>query len=137
MELEAQNFFENLDFDEMNYYYHITGQGNGKKIMENGLYLEVDKLSSTLNELTSADIDDVEEFITKRGNQINENNQEMVIIGCCKDETPFLIKKSNKSQDYVIASDFVIGYIQIDETSFSHSVIINPHYIEMFDFLTR
>ena len=70
---------------------------DGKKIMENGLYLEVDKLSSTLNELTSADIDDVEEFITKRGNQINENNQEMVIIGCCKDETPFLIKKSNKS----------------------------------------
>ena len=137
MELDAQDFFDNLDFNEMVYYYHITGNGNGKKIMENGLYMEVGKLSSTLNELNNEFIDNIEEFIIKRGNQVTRNNSEMVIIGCYKDEVPFIIKKSTKNQEYVISPEYVIGYIQIDENKLSQTVIINPYHAEIFEFLTK
>lgn len=75
MELDAQVFFDNLDFEEMNYYFHITGQGQGKKIVENGLFMAESKLSSTLNELQPSELNNVDEFIVRRGNQIAKNNE--------------------------------------------------------------
>ena len=38
MEMDVKVFFENLDFNDMAYFYHITGKGNGNNIMENGLF---------------------------------------------------------------------------------------------------
>ncbi len=31
LEESIKDFFENLDFAEMSYFYHITGAGNGEK----------------------------------------------------------------------------------------------------------
>lgn len=130
MEMDVQDFFENLDFNDMAYFYHITGKGNGNKIMENGLYMEDSKLSSTLNQLYLDNLDDVNKFIIRRGNQIARNNDEMVIIGCYKEDIPYLVKK--ESDYYIISSENIIGYIEIDENNPSHTILLNPYYIDNF-----
>ena len=133
MEMEAQDFFSNLDFDEMIYFYHITGKGNGKRIIENGLFMVDSKLSSTLNELKLTDLADVEDFIVKRGNQVLNNNDEMVIVGCYKEDVEHLVKKIKN--EFVIDSEYIVGYIEIDENNLFHTIIINPNYIEIANLL--
>lgn len=130
MEIDVQDFFENLDFEDMVYFYHITGKGNGNNIMENGLFMEDSKLSSTLNQLDIKEINKINEFIIKRGNQIAKHNDEMVIVGCYKEDVPYLVKKGDN--DYIILSENIIGYIEIDKYNDQHTIILNPYYVDNF-----
>ena len=43
-----EELIHNLDFEEINYYYHITSKGFGMDIINNGLYLEENDLRSTI-----------------------------------------------------------------------------------------
>lgn len=52
LEESIKDFFENLDFAEMSYFYHITGAGNGEKINEEGLLMADPHLWSTTIEIT-------------------------------------------------------------------------------------
>ena len=128
--MDVQDFFENLDFEDMVYFYHITGKGNENNIMENGLFMEDSKLSSTLNQLDIKEINKINEFIIKRGNQIAKHNDEMVIVGCYKEDVPYLVKKGDN--DYIILSENIIGYIEIDEYNDQHTIILNPYYVDNF-----
>lgn len=59
----------------------------------------------------------------------------MVIVGCYKSETNYMIKKMG--DDYVIDAEYIIGYIEIDENNTFHTIIINPYFSETYDFLSN
>lgn len=52
MDISIIDFFSNLDFDNMKYFYHITEQGSGDKIFEEGLLMADKHLWSTTIEIT-------------------------------------------------------------------------------------
>ena len=137
MDIDVESFFENLDFENMAYFYHITGSGNGEGIIKEGLYLDDNKVWSTANELTPDMFNDINAFIKSRGNQVVSKNDEMVIIGCLKEELPYIVQKINtfygNPYQYVIPSEYVIGYIDIKGKSSDYSIILNPMLADLYE----
>ena len=135
MDISIIDFFSNLDFDNMKYFYHITEQGSGDKILEEGLLMADKHLWSTTIEITPEMIKDPYNFIKgESGNNIR-NTDEMVIIGCEKEEIDYLVTKNdfygwNQEEDanYIIPRDFIVDYIDMRSDDEDYSLILNPNY---------
>ncbi len=135
MDISIIDFFSNLDFDNMKYFYHITEQGSGDKILEEGLLMADKHLWSTTIEITPEMIKDPYNFIKgERGNNIR-NTDEMNIIGCEKEDIDYLVTKNdfygwNQEEDanYIIPRDFIMGYIDMRSDDEDYSLILNPNY---------
>ena len=135
MDISIIDFFSNLDFDNMKYFYHITEQGSGDKILEEGLLMADKHLWSTTIEITPEMIKDPYNFIKEeRGNNIR-NTDEMDIIGCEKEDIDYLVTKNdfygwNQEEDanYIIPRDFIVGYIDMRSDDEDYSLILNPNY---------
>ena len=135
MDISIIDFFSNLDFDNMKYFYHITEQGSGDKILEEGLLMADKHLWSTTIEITPEMIKDPYNFIKgERRNNIR-NTDEMVIIGCEKEDIDYLVTKNdfygwNQEEDanYIIPRDFIVGYIDMRSDDEDYSLILNPNY---------
>lgn len=135
MEIDAREFFENLDFDNMDYFYHITAAGNGRRIIEDGLYMEDFKLSSTTNMLTKELIEEIDEFLEKKGEQVTRKSEEMVIIACEKGDSEYLVQKRSGlsgNEEYMILPENIIGYI--DLLNPNYNIVLNPYVAEDFTF---
>lgn len=136
MDIDVENFFENLDFENMAYFFHITGAGNGSGIIKDGLYLADNKIWSTANELTPDLLTNINLFIKNRGNQVVSKNDEMVIIGCLKEELPYILQKIDtfygNPYQYVIPSEYIIGYIDIKGKDSNYSIILNPMLADLY-----
>lgn len=122
MEFSVEELFDNLNFEEYDYFYHITGSGIGEHICNDGLLMVEKRLGSTTIEITPAMINDVQSFIlNERCNSIRKTD-EMVIISCPKDERNFLVQKNNyingewvndNFPEYIIPSEYIMGYIDM------------------------
>ena len=126
-----EELLENLNLEEMCYYYHITSKGFGMDIIENGLYMEENDLSSTTIKLPVEFIKNSEEYCKKEYKNSHIKRQEMVLIGCYKDEENNLIERTDiakfcgdKKLSYLIRSENILGYIDLETLN----VIYNPEY---------
>jgi len=126
---ELQNLIDNLDLEELDYYYHITGRGFGDEIMSDGLYLEEPDLRTTTIKLPQELLDNPIEYCKgEYTNGITKRN-EMVIIGCSKDEGNNIIidaDSTNQELRYLIRSENILGYIDLE----TFNVTYNPGYID-------
>ena len=126
---ELQTLIDNLDLEELDYYYHITGRGFGEEIISNGLYLEEPDLKTTTIKLPQELLDNPIEYCKgEYTNGITKRN-EMVIIGCSKDEGNNIIihaDNSNQGMGYLIRSENILGYIDLE----TFNVTYNPGYID-------
>jgi len=130
---ELQELIDNLDLEELDYYYHITGRGFGDKIIEEGLYLAEPDLKTTTIKLPQELLDDPLKYCKDEyANRLTKRN-EMVIIGCYKDEGNDIIYpadipkwKGDQDLNYLIRSENILGYIDLS----SFNVIYNPEYID-------
>lgn len=126
-----EELIENLDLEEMDYYYHITSKGFGMDIIANGLYMEENDLRSTTIKLPKDFLNDPETYCKREYQNGHIKRQEMVLIGCYKDEEGNLIEKSDipkfvgeQKLSYLIRSENIIGYIDLETLN----VIYNPEY---------
>lgn len=113
-----------LDFsDDMAYFYHITGHGIGNIILEEGLMLSENRLTSTTVRITPDMIEDPIEFVeSEHGNNIRKTD-EMVLLGCPEEFINQMIEVNNEVRDawnedddaeFIISPRYVIGYIDMD-----------------------
>jgi len=126
-----EKLIENLDLEEMDYYYHITSKGFGMDIIENGLYMEENDLRSTTIMLNEEFFKDPEGYCKREYKDGHVKRQEMVLIGCYKDEEESLVEKSDipkfvgaQKLSYLIRSENILGYIDLETLN----VIYNPEY---------
>lgn len=104
--------------DDVNFYYHLTGKENGNSINENGLLMEVNKLSSTTIPLDDSFYEDPEHFVDYEvGNPQTRSKDIMVIVGCDDGQEQFLIRENDEGE-YFIPSENILGYVSIDEKEF-------------------
>ena len=129
--MELEELMNSLDFDNNRYFYHITGQGFGDEIIEEGLALEDRDLRSTTIEIPIEMIDDPIGYCESEYSDTLVKRQEMVIIGCEKGEEGYIVEKSEISKwigdqklNYFIPSEYVLGYINLKTLS----VTLNPEY---------
>ena len=126
-----EDLIENLNLEEMNYYYHITSKGFGTDIIENGLYMEEPDLKSTTIMLDEEFFKDPEVYCKSEHKDEHVKRQEMVLIGCCKDEEEVLVERSDipkyigiQKLNYLIRTENILGYIDLETLN----VIYNPEY---------
>ena len=130
-----EELINNLDFEEMDYYYHITSKGYGNEIIENGLYMQEKSLKSTAIKITKEILDDFERYCESEYKTGLSNRQEMVIIGCAKGDGRYLVLECEEpiitesgKFDYFISTENILGYIDLE----SLNVIYNPEYIHNY-----
>lgn len=121
MELEElRDAMSELSYDDIEFFVHLTERENGHSICENGLYIDDNKLSSCVNPVLDSFYDDPEHYVDfELGNPQTRAKEIMVLIGCERDEESRLIKKNNNGQsEYVIPSENVIGFVDLDSKYF-------------------
>ena len=130
---ELQELIDNLDLEELDYYYHITGRGFGDKIIEEGLYLEQPDLKTTTIRLPQELLDDPLKYCKEEYTNGHTKRNEMVIIGCYKDEGNDIIYtadipkwKGVQDLNYLIRTENILGYIDLDTLY----VTYNPEYMD-------
>lgn len=118
---ELKDLIDNLDLENNNYFYHITGKGFGEEIIENGLYMEDSSLYSTTIRLPEEMIKDPITYCIGEYSDGLVKRQEMVIIGCEKGEEQYLVQdiedtwiEGNK-YNYAIPSEYILGYIDLKD----------------------
>ena len=130
--MTISEFLNCLDFEENDYYYHVTGNGRSDFILEDGLLVDGTNITGTNNILytTAApiypeDVVDEETFINNlldgelANESIGRDKNEMIIIGKPKEMKSKIVSKLN---DYVngtfyegiIENSFIMGYFNID-----------------------
>lgn len=140
--MDAKEFFESLDFDNKDYFYHITKSGIGEYIFEEGLLMAESKLITTTVKITKEMIKDIDEFINREKGQAENRfdfREEMVIIGCDKEDTENLVDRNyyiskhweaEEQPKYCIPSEYIIGYINMIDNDYNFEVIMNPNYYD-------
>ncbi|MGM9878460.1 MAG: hypothetical protein ACI31R_00290 [Bacilli bacterium] len=117
------NFF---DFEDFDYFYHMTENGNGEVICENGLMMVDKDIYKTLIKIEPEDVYDFDKFLeTGKGN--TDFRKEMVIIKTPKEETDYLVSDNSLETDdwtclekanYLIYPKDIAGYINIEDKCF-------------------
>ena len=123
---ELQELMNSLDFENNSYFYHITGKGFGNDIINDGLYLENDDIRSTTIRIPQEMIDNPEDYCKKEYNNGIIKRQEMVLIGCDKDEEDYLITNADTwigsdKFKYVIPNDYILGYIDLEDLTVTYN----------------
>lgn len=116
---------EEFDFDSNRYFYHITAKGVGRKILEEGLFLEEPDLQTTTIEITSDMMMDIENYIEDEYT-LNSvmRREEMVLLGIPYHLLDNAITKSRNKLPYMISNEYVLGYIDLETLEYT----INPEY---------
>ncbi len=143
MEIDARRFFKNLDFENMAYFYHITGAGNGELISEDGLFMKEHDLRTTTIRISADMLLDSDAFIKSEKGYNLRDASEMVIIGCYKDDVDDLVQINSddnsivwtdeSSSVYVIPSEFIIGYIDMKERDSDFKIRLNSNFMGEID----
>ena len=119
--MELEELINNLDFENNRYFYHITSQGYGDEIIEEGLFLEDRNLNSTTIEIPEEMIEDPVSYCESEYVDGLIKRQEMVIICCEKGEEQYIVRNcdipkwlGNQKLDYFIPIEYILGYIDLN-----------------------
>ena len=123
---ELEELMESLDLENNSYFYHITSKGFGNDILENGLYLKENDIRSTTIRIPKIMIENPEEYCKNEYSNGIVKRQEMVIIGCDKDEEDYLVSEASswmgdEKFDYVIPSEYILGYIDLENLEVTYN----------------
>lgn len=119
--MELEELIENLDLEEMNYFYHITGKGYGDDIINEGLFLLEKELRTTTIPLPIEFLKNPQEYCESEYTTTLVKREEMVIIGCEKGEEKYIVEKlddskwiGNQKFDYMVSNRYILGYIDLE-----------------------
>ena len=137
--MNLEEILDFFDFENCDYYYHITGKGVSDMILEEGLLVDGTNILGTNNlkdtttiEITPdmvATFDDLKKLVDDEINHIlMRDASEMVIIGSLKEDNKRIVNNYNQNKDEhfyrgIIPSNHIMGYI--DE---NHTFIANENY---------
>ena len=138
--MTVNDFINSLDFNENDYFYHITGNEKSISILENGLLvdgtniLDVDNiLFTTATPLYPEDAKDEESvnnlLDAELSNMKLRDTNEMVIIGSPKIMEKDIVDKYNEVIDGVlyrgiVEKEYILGYFNI-----RHEFIPNEEFV--------
>lgn len=144
---DAISFF---DFENYDYYYHMTGKGIGNLICEEGLLVDGTNILGATNikdtttiEITPEMVEDVDDFIDFVQEEVNNSllrdTSEMVIIGSPKEIDKEIVSDYDKRKDDnyyqgIIHANMIMGYINqelefIPNENYAHG---NDDFIDSF-----
>lgn len=126
---DLTELFENLDLENMSYFYHITGKGNGNKIIDEGLLLKEQNLLSTSIRISDFMIQNPIEYCKGEYQTLISKREEMVIIGCYQDEEESIVEptdnwRGSEQYNYIISNKNILCYIDLETLD----VIYNQEY---------
>ncbi len=117
-----------FNFKDYSYFYHITGDGVGDMICEEGLLvdgtniLDVDNIIfTTAIEITPDMIDELEDILDEELHEDSfRGTSEMVILGCDKSNVSDIVyleeqEKDGKKYEGIVFPNHVMGYFNIDK----------------------
>lgn len=121
MELdELRDAMEELSYDEVEFFAHLTERDKESSIFEKGLYIDDNKLSSCANKVTDSFYEDAEHFIDyELGSPQTRDKEIMILIACQKDSEESLIERNDDGEsEYIIRSENIIGSVDLDTKYF-------------------
>ena len=122
MELEdLRDAMSELSYDDIEFFAHLTERNNGNSICEDGLYIDDDKLSSCVNPILESFYEDPDHYVDfELGNPQTRAKEIMFLIGCeVGDENRLIKKNSNGQSEFVIPSENILGFVDLDSKYFS------------------
>lgn len=129
---ELKDGMYDLEFgeDELEFYYHLTQESNVQGIMDNGLFLADNKLSSGAIKIEQGFYDDPYNYIDyELGNPQTRKKEVMVILArydalAPKYDDSDIIKvvENGDREEYVIPAENILGYIDLERKDFT----VNP-----------
>lgn len=131
---ELDELIHNLNTEEYDYYYHITGKGFGQEIIEEGLYLEEPNWNTTMIKVPEEMLQNIYEYCANEYKNSIDKRQEMVIIINYKDEEGSLVKYAScpKWNDgssvlkYLVSNENILCFIDLE----TYNITYNPECID-------
>lgn len=144
--MTVEKFIKNLDFKENDYFYHVTGSGNGESIFKDGLYIDGNNILNAKNLLETTTIPLTEDMVLtshqfkefledETKNSRFRDTSEMVVIGAPKKEKKNIVSKfdnfvDGKYYEGIISNDYIMGYFSNEKSEF----VENENYNYLFDY---
>lgn len=128
-----EKLMNNLNLEEYDYYYHITGKGFGQEIIEEGLYLEDYAWNTTMIKFSEEMVNNFYEYCESEYKNSIDKRQEMVIVINYKDDDANLVKMANcpkwtgeSALKYKVKNEYILCYIDLETLE----VTYNPECID-------
>ena len=121
MELdELRDAMEELSYDDVEFFAHLTERDKESSIFEKGLYIDDNKISSCANKVTDSFYEDPEHFIDyELGSPQTRGKEIMILIASQKDDERSLIERNDDEEsEYVIHPQNIIGSVDLDTKYF-------------------
>lgn len=132
--LNVLDLLKMLNFEEFDYFYHETGAGLGREIMEEGLMVEGTNIIGTKNiayttvspllpEMVRTPRDFVVFLDNEKGSGSSRDTSEMVILCADKSLDGYLVEPydeyhNEKKYSGIIRKGYIMGVINIDSLEF-------------------
>lgn len=124
--MTIEEFINSLNFEENDYFYHVTEQGNADSIIEEGLYINGNNilnanniLETTTLPLTIDMVSTSSQFQTFLEEELNDTGVrdtfEFVVLGAPKNYNKEIVSTFNNYKDGIyyegiIPNDYIMGY---------------------------
>lgn len=115
---------------EARYFYHFTNC-EGDKILEEGLIVANPLWEQSFLEFTEEELQDIESVILENPSNKLKENKSMIVAGVYKDAMDSFIRKLRSDEqvdmdwdgvgnpDYIVDSNHLLGYIDLDTLEIS------------------
>lgn len=129
-----EELMNNLNLEDYDYYYHITGKGYGQEIIEEGLYLEDYAWNTTMIKFSEEIVNNLYEYCESEYKNSIDKRQEMVIIINYKDDDNNLVKVADcpkwvgggAALKYQVKNEHILCYVDLETLE----VTYNPECID-------
>lgn len=137
--MKIEDMISFFDFENYDYFYHMTGEGIGDIICEEGLLVDGTNLLDATNlkdtttfEITPDMVKNPNDFVLfvqgEISNSLLRDTSEMVIIGSPKDNDKEIVSDYEQSKDEhfyqgIIYANMIMGYVNQD-----YKFIANENY---------
>jgi len=117
---------------EARYFYHLTSQA-GDKLLEEGIIVANPEWEKSFLEFTDEELSDIESVIDSNASTEFKQNNTMIIVGVYKDSMKRFIRRLRDDEaydidwegvgtpDFIVDSDHIIGYIDLNTLEFVYN----------------
>lgn len=150
--MTIEEFIKSLNFEENDYFYHITGKGNSIDMFEEGLYVDGNNILNTNNILETTTLPitpdmvaTYEQFRSYLQGELSDigfrDTSEFVVLGAPKSYMKQIVSdfcdvKDGTYYEGVIPPEFIMGYFDKDTLEFTINENFNYGTDEYYDAVT-
>jgi len=132
--MTIEEFIKSLNFEENDYFYHVTGSGNGETISEEGLYVDGNNILDTDNILETttlpltpdiaSSVEQLKQYLSEELSDAGlRDTSEFVVLGAPKEcmkqiVSDFCDFKDGTYYEGVIPSEYIMGYFSRNSLDF-------------------